>query len=73
MPRKLPDHAEFEVGQNHVLHKPTNARWTAYSGQAAAHIFTRGHLGSVLPNGDDYDEERTTRMAVQLLAQRLKK
>jgi hypothetical protein len=68
-----PSHQEFKVLENEVIHKPTNASWTAYPGQAEPFLFRRSILGSVLPNGDDYREQEVVEMALDLLKERLKK
>lgn len=69
--RKLPTREEFEVKENEVVHKPTNATWTAYPGRAEPHLFRQSMLGSVLANGDDYREHEVTAIALQLLKERL--
>jgi hypothetical protein len=71
--RVRPAREEFEIKENEVLHKPTNATWTAYPGVGEPHLFRRSMLGSVLQNGDDYREDEVTAMARTLLAERLKK
>jgi hypothetical protein len=65
-----PKPEEFEVKANEIVHRPTNATWTAYPGRREAHLFRRSMLGSVLPNGDDYREDEVTQMALKLLAER---
>lgn len=72
-PRIQPTRQEFEIKENEVVHKPTNAMWGAYTGIAKPHYFRRNMLGSVLPNGNNYREDEVTQMAHQLLAERLKK
>lgn len=64
---------EFELKENRVVHKPTNATWTAYPGRPEPHLYRPSMLGSVLPNGDDYREGEVTKIALRLLAERLKK
>jgi hypothetical protein len=71
--RVLPKLEEFEVSENEVVHKPTNATWTAYEGRPEPSTHRASMLGSVLPNGDDYREHEVTAMALKLLADRLKK
>ena len=71
MPRKSPTVDEFEVSENEVLHKPTNATWTAYPGQAEPHLYRPSMLGSVLPSGDDYREDDVTTIALRLLRDQL--
>jgi hypothetical protein len=61
---------QFEVGENEVMHRPTCATWIAYPGRPEAKSYRRGMLGSVLSDGDDYDEGEVTTMALQLLAAR---
>jgi hypothetical protein len=73
MPRKIPSVAEFEVDGDEVIHKPTNATWTAYPGRPEPHLFRQSMLGSVLPNGDDYREHEVTEIALRLLRERLDK
>ena len=68
-----PSHQEFLVLENEVIHKPTDASWSAYPGQAEPFLFRRSMLGSVLPNGDDYREHEVVEMALDLLKHRLKK
>jgi len=68
---KHPTEDEFEVRENTVIHKPTNARWTAYPGVAEAHLYTPSRLGSVLPNGDDYREHEVGAIARKLMLERL--
>jgi hypothetical protein len=71
--RVRPKREEFDVSENEVVHKPTNATWTAYSGRPEPHPCRPSMLGSVLPNGDDYRENEVTEMALRLLAERLTK
>jgi hypothetical protein len=72
MPRRVkPTRGEFKVGENEVVHLPTNAAWTAYPGRPEAYLYRPGSLGSVLSNGDDYREEEVEAMALRLLAERL--
>jgi hypothetical protein len=68
--RVYPKLEEFEVRENEVIHKPTNATWTAYPGRPEPRSYRRSMLGSVLPNGDDYREHEVTAMAIKLLAER---
>jgi hypothetical protein len=68
--RVYPKLEEFEVGENQVIHKPTNATWTAYPGRPEPCSYRLSMLGSVLPNGDDYREHEVTAMALKLLAER---
>jgi hypothetical protein len=70
MGRVRPREEEFEVRENEVVHKPTNATWTAYPGEAQPHLYRQSMLGSVLKNGDDYREDEVTQMALKLLAER---
>jgi hypothetical protein len=71
MARKTVSRYQFKVEENAVVHTPTGARFTAYAGVSAPHIVTKGMLGSVLKNGDDYPEDEVTAMALNLLAERL--
>lgn len=61
---------QFEIRENEVIHRPTNARWSAYPGRPEANIRSLGMLGSVLPNGDDYRQDEVERVALRLLAAR---
>jgi hypothetical protein len=65
-----PTHAEFEMKENEVVHKPTNATWTAYPGSPEAKSYRPSMLGSVLPNGDGYREDEVKAMALRLLSGR---
>ena len=49
---------------------PTNATFYAYPGRPVIHAHLVGHLGSVLPNGDDYDETSIWRIAKKMIAER---
>jgi len=64
---------EFEIRENEVIHKPTNATWTAYPESAEPVWYRQSALGSVLSNGDDYREDEVAAMARRLLAERLTK
>ena len=71
MPRKrIATEDEFDREENSVTHRPLNATFYAYpeSPEICRHIV--GHLGSVLPNGDDYDEDSVWRIARRLIAER---
>jgi len=61
---------QFELRENEVMHRPTYATWTAYPGRPEAKSYRRGMLGSVLADGDDYNEGDVTTIALQLLAAR---
>ncbi len=61
---------EFEIEENSVIHRPLNATFYAYPGRPEIHRYIVGHLGSVLPNGDDYDEDSVWRIARKLIAER---
>jgi hypothetical protein len=61
---------EFVVSGNEVKHVPTNATFYAYKGQKEISSYLRGHMGSVLPNGDDYEEETIERIAAKLMKER---
>jgi hypothetical protein len=65
------DEFEFEGGHT-VVHLPTNARFAAYPGQGHFSNYLRGDLGSVLRNGDDYEEDIVFQIANKLLAFRLR-
>jgi hypothetical protein len=45
---------EFAVGQNEVIHKPTDAKWTAHPGIGEPHLYETGKLRDVLGSGDHY-------------------
>jgi hypothetical protein len=61
---------QFDLGENEVVHRPTNASWAAYPGRPEPKSFRRGMLGSLLSDGDDYYEAEVTTMALRLLAAR---
>jgi len=63
---------EFKVEENLVVHVPTNAKFSAYPGSDEIHVHNPGNLGSVLPNGDDYDEDSVWVIARQLMKERLR-
>jgi hypothetical protein len=69
---KHPTIEEFELDGNVVTHVPTNAKWTAYEGARTPHLFSRGTLGRILPNGDDYFPEEVAILALKMLAGRVK-
>jgi len=74
MPRRVyPTLEEFELGVDQVIHKPTNAMWSALPGYAEPYAFRRSMLGSLLSNGDDYWEGEVAASARKLLADRLKR
>jgi hypothetical protein len=73
MARKLPSLEEFEVTENKVLHKPTNATWIAHDGDPEPSSYRPSMLGSVLPNGDDYRDHEVKQIALRLLRERLNK
>jgi hypothetical protein len=66
-----PTREEFEIQENAVVHKPTNATWTAYPGRPEPHQHRPSMLGSVLANGDDYRKDEVTAIALELLKERL--
>jgi hypothetical protein len=70
MGMKTPTEAEFEVTENEVVHIPTGATWTAYSGHPEPANFRPSMLGSVLHDGDDYRPYEVQAMAQRLLANR---
>jgi len=49
-----------------------NARFTAHADQGHYYNYLQGHLGSILPNGDDYEEESVFRIANKMLPFRLR-
>ena len=73
MPYTKVTQEQFESKENEVVHKPTGARFTAYKGIAQPHIVNWGRCGEVLASGEDYDREDVQRVAVTLLARRIKK
>jgi hypothetical protein len=73
MSRKIASETEFEIGENQVRHVPTNATFYAHDGQEEISSFLVGHMGSVLPNGDDYEEDSIKAIAARLMIERLKK
>jgi hypothetical protein len=68
-----PEADQFEVEGNVVTHIPTNAKWTAYDGAQTPHLFSRGALGRILPNGDEYYPEEVAVFALKMLAGRVKR
>jgi hypothetical protein len=70
MTRKLPTLEEFEVRKNAVVHLPTDATWTAYPGHTQCSNFRPGMLGSILPNGAEYEVSAVEKMALGLLGDR---
>jgi hypothetical protein len=70
--RKQAVDSEFEVQGNTVLHVPTNARFNSYPGNTEIKGYNMGHLGSVLPNGDDYEEDTVFLIAKRLMKARPK-
>ena len=70
--RKKPTLTEFKVQDDIVVHVPTNAKFAANPGSDEIHEYNAGNLGSVLPNGDDYDEESVWVIARQLMRDRLR-
>jgi hypothetical protein len=73
MARKKAVETEFRVEEDAVIHMPTNARFVAHSGREDIHQYSLGHLGSVLPNGDDYEEDSVWEIARRLMNERLKR
>jgi hypothetical protein len=57
MPRTRVAESQYEATESEVVHTPTGARFTWYPGATQDHYnrFDVGQLGSVLPNGEDYD------------------
>jgi hypothetical protein len=70
MPRKEASVEEFVVSGNEVKHVPTNATFYAYNGQEEISSYLVGHMGSVLPNGVDYEEDSIKRIAAKLMKER---
>jgi hypothetical protein len=65
-----PAREQFEIRDNEVIHTPTNARWTAYTGRPTLKSYNAGLLGAVLSNGDQYREDEVREMAQGLLRYR---
>ncbi len=63
--RKVAVEAEFTIDENEVKHVPTTATFYACPGQISGYLM--GHMGSVLPNGDDYEEDSIKAIAVRLM------
>jgi len=63
---------QFEVSGNKVIHTPTGAWFTAYSGRPEIANQNLGRAGDRLENGDDYRPEDVRAMAAQLLRARIK-
>jgi hypothetical protein len=61
---------EFELRDDEVTRRPTNARWTAYPGDPVPHLQNPGALGCVLPSGDEYREDDVLQIALKLLRDR---
>jgi hypothetical protein len=61
---------EFVVTGNEVKHVPTNATFYAYEGGRQISRFLVGSMGSVLPNGDDYDVDSIKEIAAKLMRER---
>jgi hypothetical protein len=61
---------EFVVTGNEVKHVPTNATFYAYEGGNQIGRFLVGNMGSVLPNGDDYDVDSIKEIAGKLMRER---
>jgi hypothetical protein len=61
---------QFDIEENSVVHRPTNARFSAYPGRPEGHLVNWGITGSVLPNGDDFDREDVANLALELLRTR---
>ena len=61
---------QFKLEDHEVVHIPTGARWTAYRTIAEPHLESLGMLGSVLPNGDDYEYGDVLPIALKLLRER---
>ncbi len=70
--RKIAVPEEFTIQGNDVKHVPTNATFHAYEGREEINGYLVGHLGSVLPNGDDYEEDSVWAIARRLMKDRLK-
>jgi hypothetical protein len=73
MGRKRAVEEEFVVKGDEVRHVPTNARFYAYAGREDIHQHQVGHMGSVLPNGDDYEEDSIWAIARRLMKEGMKK
>jgi hypothetical protein len=68
--RKIAVEDEFDREENSVTHGPLNTTFYAYPGSPEICRYIVGHLRSVLPNGDDYDEDSVWRIARRLIAER---
>jgi len=70
MSKKMATVDEFEVSHNQVRHVPTKATFYAYEGHKEIKGNLVGSMGSVLPNGDDYDVDSIWAIARQLIRER---
>ena len=72
MPLKKPTEDQFRWDDDVLTHDPTGARWWwAYPESQSLDIgHNPGHLGDVLDNGDDYDEDEVRETAYSLLAKK---
>jgi hypothetical protein len=61
---------QFDIEENSVVHRPTNARFSACPGRPEGRLANWGHAGAELPNGDDFDRDDVARVALKLLATR---
>jgi hypothetical protein len=60
----------FDVGENSVVHRPTNAKfWSSPTIQSVERL-NWGRAGEVLPNGEEYDQVEVLTIAAKLLAER---
>ena len=69
---KKPSEDQFVLEGNRVRHVPTDAWWSAYPHSSEPQIHSKGMLGSVLENGDDYDCSEVQSMALRILRESLK-
>jgi hypothetical protein len=59
---------QFEVSRNKVVHKPTGANFTSYSGlNKEISYLNWSRCGDVLPNGEGYSRVEVYRMAATLM------
>lgn len=60
---------EFEVSGNKAVHRPTGARFTRSYPESDSDdaVINWGKAGSVLDNGDEYDQEDIANVARKIL------
>jgi hypothetical protein len=69
---KKPTEDQFALEKDRITHIPTNAWWSAYPGHSEPQFRSEGLLGCVLENGDEYEAVEVEKLALRLLAKRVK-